>query len=96
MSQNTIKQLSLIPLERSQSYSVQFSSPSSNAEIELRSPTFTHTQKCWIVTHTAIAARFELFPDCLRVGEIDLVEGNGHLAYGVAGPSSHTGNLEVA
>lgn len=35
------------------------------------------------VTHTAIAARFELFPDCLHVSEVDLVEWNRHLAYGI-------------
>lgn len=35
------------------------------------------------VTHTAITAWLQLFPDCLHVSQIDLVEGNRHLTYGV-------------
>lgn len=35
------------------------------------------------VTHAAIAARLELFPERLHLSQVDLVEGNRHLAYGV-------------
>lgn len=35
------------------------------------------------VTHAAIAARFQLFPESLHVSKVDLVEWNGHLTDGV-------------
>lgn len=34
-------------------------------------------------THAAIAAWFELFPESLHVGQVQLVEGDGHLSNGV-------------
>lgn len=34
-------------------------------------------------THTAIAAGFQLLPEGLHVGQIDLVQGDGHLSYRV-------------
>lgn len=35
------------------------------------------------VTHAAVAARFQLFPERLHLSKVDLVEGNGNLADGV-------------
>lgn len=35
------------------------------------------------LTHTAIAARFELLPEGLHVGQVQFVEGDGHLSDGI-------------
>ena len=34
-------------------------------------------------THAAIAAWFQLLPESLHVGQVQFVEGDGHLSYGV-------------
>lgn len=35
------------------------------------------------LTHAAIATRFQLLPESLHVGQVQFVEGDGHLSYGV-------------
>lgn len=48
------------------------------------SPPLTHSLLCRAaVTHTAIAARLELLPEGLHVGQVQFVEGDGHLTDGV-------------
>lgn len=35
------------------------------------------------LTHAAVAAGFQLLPEGLHVRQVQFVEGDGHLAYGV-------------
>lgn len=36
-----------------------------------------------LLTHAAIAARFQLLPESLHVGQVQFVEGDGDLSYGI-------------
>lgn len=55
------------------------SPPSSSSFLYLLSP----PPSLFLLTHAAIAAWFQLLPESLHVGQIQFVEGDGHLSYGV-------------